>query len=65
MTSEEIQAIKARLGSLNPRKLADLRSWSEACWKLLTVDLPKLLEYTERTTNARSDDERVLRQPKM
>lgn len=56
MTPEEINAIKARLGSISPRKMADLRSWSEACWILLTKDIPALMELTSEQISSQTHE---------
>ncbi len=38
-----LNAIKARLGSLSPKKLDQIWAASPAAWKLLTEDLPTLI----------------------
>jgi hypothetical protein len=45
MTREEILIIKARLGSISPRKMQDIRACSEAAYKLIAEDLPKLMRF--------------------
>ena len=43
MTNEELMRIKARLGSLSPARIQQLRALSESCYKLIVEDLPILL----------------------
>ena len=57
-TELDLNAIKARLGSISPRKMQDLRSWSEACYKLLCVDLPKLLEALDNQSKDLTNDDK-------
>lgn len=44
-----INEIKARLGSLSPRKLEEIYKISPAVHKLLTVDLPALIKQVEES----------------
>jgi hypothetical protein len=50
MDKHELTAIKCRLGSIPPRKLQDVRAMSEAVYKLITSDLPKLIDVVSKTS---------------
>lgn len=47
MTRDELNAIKSRLGALSPRKLEHIHACSCAAHRLISEDLPKLLEAIE------------------